>query len=540
MALTVEEALTLKAFRDAKLVSGEKGLKNKITWVNILEILDDLEHLQKGEFLITTAYGLEENDAAYQERIVKTLSSKQLSAIAIQTGYYVKNIPQRLKELSKNEGLPLIELPHHASFSDITKAILERLTPKESDLFEFSEKINRELTDVLLKQIGIQGIARTLYKLTRHPVRIFNSWYQPIAWAGTEPSPFTVEREFLHLKKKKVWETLNHVSKPVEVPGLPDKKLPDQLIIPIRSRGEIHGYISMLKNETEFGQKDVFALNHASSLCALELTKKQNRLKSKIKLINNFIERTIDGNISKEYLKQNTDFFGFSDVKKCCCLVIEVENKQDFDKLYRITTLVELTLKSKNKKVLCGVYKDKIVCIISVEKSNMEKILNLVTHTKEELMKYFSHLHIDFGLGDCYSDLSQLYKSYHEAIKVLNFNKKNKGAKKLYYKNLGIFRLLMEIDANILNDFYKDTLLPIIQYDKTHSMNLAKTLEVFLATNNLKKTADVLFLHRHTVRYRLNKIKKLTGLDPFNQEDQKTLYIALLISDFVHKTSDVD
>jgi len=533
MALTVEEALTLKAFRDAKLVSGEKGLKNEITWVNILEILDDLEHLQKGEFLITTAYGLEEKDAAYQEKIVKTLSRKQLSAIAVQTGYYVKNIPQHLKEVSKNEGLPLIELPHHASFSDITRAILERLTSKESDLFEFSEKINQELTDALLKQMGIQGIAMILYKLTHHPVRILNNWYQPVAWAGTEPSPSTLEREFLHLKKKGLWETLNYVSKPVEVPGLPDIKLPDQLIIPIRSRGEIHGYISMLKKGMEFGQKEVFALNRASSLCALELTKKQNRLKSKIKLTSDFIKKIIDENIPKEYLKQNADFLGFSDVGKCCCLVIEVEKKQDFDKLYRITNLVELTLKSKNKKTLCGVYEDKIVCIISVEKSDMKKVLNLVTHTREELKKYFSPLHIDFGLGNCYNGLSQLHKSYHEAIKVLNFNKKSKGAKKLYYKNLGIFRLLMEIDANILNDFYKDTLLPVIQYDKTHSMDLVKTLEVFLATNNLKKTADILFLHRHTVRYRLNKIKKLTNLDPFNQEDQKTLYIALLISDML-------
>jgi hypothetical protein len=57
MSLTVQEALNLEIFRRCRLLTSGSGLKSNIYWVNILEILDDLSHIEPGEFLITTAHG---------------------------------------------------------------------------------------------------------------------------------------------------------------------------------------------------------------------------------------------------------------------------------------------------------------------------------------------------------------------------------------------------------------------------------------------------------------------------------------------------
>ena len=65
MAITVKEVLDRKLFNGMKAVAGLAGLQAVITWVNIMEIPDSPDTINRGEFLITTGYGLE-NEEKYQ------------------------------------------------------------------------------------------------------------------------------------------------------------------------------------------------------------------------------------------------------------------------------------------------------------------------------------------------------------------------------------------------------------------------------------------------------------------------------------------
>ena len=126
MSLTVQEAMELEVLKEAKLRAGHGGVNKKINWVNILEIMDELNVSRDGELLITTAFGLLDNPRL-QRRLVPHLVENVKACLAIQTGYYLKSIPSVMLQQANAYNLPILELPREVTFANITKAILTRL-----------------------------------------------------------------------------------------------------------------------------------------------------------------------------------------------------------------------------------------------------------------------------------------------------------------------------------------------------------------------------------------------------------------------------
>ena len=70
----------------------------------------------------------------------------------------------------------------------------------------------------------------------------------------------------------------------------------------------------------------------------------------------------------------------------------------------------------------------------------------------------------------------------------------------------------MSEDPAELQRFYEETVAPLVAYDDQYETDLVQTLETFLdADGNVAGTAQRLFTHRHTVRYRLERVRDLTG-----------------------------
>ena len=95
----------------------------------------------------------------------------------------------------------------------------------------------------------------------------------------------------------------------------------------------------------------------------------------------------------------------------------------------------------------------------------------------------------------------------------------------------GTYRLLFRVLASHpeeVKSFYEDTLAPLVRYDDQYSTDLVGTLEAYLGQNcNMNATAQAIHAHRHTVSYRLERVKELSGLDPFTSEDRERLGLGL-------------
>ena len=79
-----------------------------------------------------------------------------------------------------------------------------------------------------------------------------------------------------------------------------------------------------------------------------------------------------------------------------------------------------------------------------------------------------------------------------------------------------------------MRSFYEDTVAPIVRYDDQYSTDLLGTLAAYLDNNcSMAATAQAIHAHRHTVGYRLDRVKELSGLDPLRSEDRERLGLGL-------------
>ena len=101
----------------------------------------------------------------------------------------------------------------------------------------------------------------------------------------------------------------------------------------------------------------------------------------------------------------------------------------------------------------------------------------------------------------------------------------------LSFEDTGAYRLLlpaMSDDPAELERFYHDTIAPLVAYDEQYGTELVHTLEAFLANDgSMAATYKQLFTHRHTIRYRLERIKELTGLDVSSTDGRERLGLGL-------------
>ena len=131
MPVTVGEALQMHAFHRCRLLTGQAGLDNPIKWVNILEILDDLRHIEPGEFLITTGYGFNFAALAQQQRLLEQFAANRLAALAVQIGHYINEIPASFVQAAAAAGIPVLEVPAEISFKQLTRPLLNELMRQE-------------------------------------------------------------------------------------------------------------------------------------------------------------------------------------------------------------------------------------------------------------------------------------------------------------------------------------------------------------------------------------------------------------------------
>jgi sugar diacid utilization regulator len=127
-------------------------------------------------------------------------------------------------------------------------------------------------------------------------------------------------------------------------------------------------------------------------------------------------------------------------------------------------------------------------------------------------------------------DPADLHRAGAEALLAANVAEA-RGLAELSFEQTGAYRLLlpaMSEDPTELEGFFEETVAPLAAYDDQYETELVRTLETFLdADGNVAGTAERLFTHRHTIRYRLERVKELTSLDVGSTEGRERLSLGL-------------
>jgi sugar diacid utilization regulator len=128
-------------------------------------------------------------------------------------------------------------------------------------------------------------------------------------------------------------------------------------------------------------------------------------------------------------------------------------------------------------------------------------------------------------------DPGELPRAASEALLAANVAEGAAEDSPLAFEQTGAYRLLlsaMSENPSELQRFYAETVEPLAAYDEQYETDLVRTLETFLeADGNVAGTAQRLFTHRHTIYYRLERVRELSGLDVSSSDGREKLSLGL-------------
>jgi sugar diacid utilization regulator len=168
------------------------------------------------------------------------------------------------------------------------------------------------------------------------------------------------------------------------------------------------------------------------------------------------------------------------------------------------------------------------VLLPSSEPESVAKAANTI---REELEATLGEFNFTVGHGRITVEPADLFRAGQEALLAVNVAEANGAGNLLSFEDTGAYRLLLPAlcdDPAELHRFYAETIEPLVNYDDQYETNLVHTVDTFLAADgNVAGTAQRLFTHRHTIRYRLERVKDLTGLDCSSTDGRERLSLGL-------------
>jgi len=269
-------------------------------------------------------------------------------------------------------------------------------------------------------------------------------------------------------------------------------------------------------------------LKHAARLCALEFTKNNQVLNAQREYKDAFIYDLLYSNIDEvKDIVNRGEIWGWNLNRPHCVVVFELEEFEDFTTdrhlIDTLLDLVESMLQQYADPPIIMQKKGQIIAVLPVElqpensKTGIKRLAEqILTRTK----LHIGTRQLNIGVGRIYSTPIDIFKSYQEAKVALELGLLIGNNLTIpFFSDLGLARILYHHDLQELKEFYRETLGLLETYDKEHGNELMSSLEQYLLNQcNLKATANSLYLHPNTLRYRLKKIEEIlhTHLDNFD------------------------
>lgn len=218
------------------------------------------------------------------------------------------------------------------------------------------------------------------------------------------------------------------------------------------------------------------------------------------------------------------------------CSVFLDEGRENYAVLDNFTLRISIYMEQKQYENY-SIFPYNDVAIIVVWNYEKERLRNMVTELaqflKKEIPKENTWL---IGVGKQASHVSCLYKSYNQATEIQNLQYRHIIPKDHYlYEDLGVYYLLMSVDnKEVYEQYYTQTLKPILEHDKIKDTHLCDILKYYLEHNgSVQQTADYFYVHRNSINYRLNQIQELLDVDLSDLDTRIQLRLAFMVRDML-------
>jgi sugar diacid utilization regulator len=357
-----------------------------------------------------------------------------------------------------------------------------------------SMDIHQRLTRVAVSGEGQPGIAKALHELTGMPVAIEDRYGNLTAWGGPgRPDPYPKES---FAKREHLLRRLMRATSPT--------RDGERLLLLVSPRPDVMGVLALIDPRHRADQADLVALEHGATVLAMELARLRGIADTELRLRRDLVHDLLAGTDDENALAraEALDY----DLRRPHRVVI-VEGKGRSRAHDALLNAVRRAMRQARQD---GLFETRAgnVAVVTAGQTDWEQLRRTISSDLGG--------QVCVGVGGAAARPSELPRSLREAGLALRLQATLlPGNNACEYPKLGIFRMLAAIpDLADVESFIREWLGSLLDYDARRKAELVHTLTQYLEHGgNYDATAAVLSVHKSTLKYRLQRIRELTGLE---------------------------
>jgi sugar diacid utilization regulator len=414
-----------------------------------------------------------------------------------------------LRVLAQQAGVALSNARLHAQERAISQELgkVNRTLEETVQTLQRSTEVHQRLTEVAISDKGQEGIARAVHELTGYPVAVEDRHGNLRAWAGpNRPDPYP--KDAPARREELLWRALAS-PRPIRDGG--------RLLALARMRGDVLGVLVLVDRAGKAGDHELVALEHGATVLALALAHLRGLAETELRIRRDLVEDLLVG-AEEESALARAEALGYDLERWHRVVVIEGRSRTGDDALFHAASR---TVREMDAGSLL-VSRTGAIVVLANRDVDWEELRMAVLHA-------LGGGRCRIGVGGVADRLSDIPRSFREAQVALSIQAASAGGERATsFDQLGVFRMLCHVqDTAEVERFVRDWLGALLDYDKRKHSELVKTLSTYLECGgSYDATAKALVVHRSTLKYRLQRIKELSGHDLSNPDSHFNLQLA--------------
>ncbi len=535
--LTIEKMLSLPVFAGARVVAGHNGLQNQIRRVHIVSMPDGEEYdwTQGGELILSVGVGLR-NNPDRQRTVIPLMVKQGISGFVLSVDHYLDCAPEIMVAAADRHHFPIIELPGHVAFVEVTEQVLTNILNEQYALQNQVRHIHQSLMDVVLGGGSLWRLLEVLGEYLERSITIESASFELQAYTQQGPidegrersieeersSPEVIES----LMASGIFKQMLTEQQPVYVEPRPEVGLEMRRIVaPIIVAQSVIGYMWIIGDDRELTMLDEMAIGQAATVAALLMYKERAVQETQVKMRGDFFNILLDSEaFSSAWLEGQAAMLDFPLNWNYQIMLVSAGQSTTGD-LTALMNAVDGALKGI-AKALVFTRDQKIVVVLQTRsepdgRTIADALLRRLSQPSDQML---------IGVGNPVYKVGDVASSYEQAMDAVTIAATlgiTEGV--TVFEDLGLLHWLQQIptEALHLNNYYR-AIVKLDSHDKEQNKQLLHTLEMYLGTGGvIKDASEQLFVHRNTLIYRLERVEALTGIDLRNNDHQLNLTVAL-------------
>jgi len=412
----------------------------------------------------------------------------------------------------------------------LERSELQRRTEVQLAEIRLSHETHERLTKLSLDGAGIPSILEVIGSLAGGRAALYSPDGYRIRGAGepVDGMPPRIQAPAIAGAAREVRINAGRPARPLDV-------------VPVRAGSDVLGLLVVgVDDESVDAEGRVRALEHGSTVLALELAKERAAAEVERRLRGDLVEEVLAGGLEAdeaERIARQAERLGHRLPAKAWVVVLEPDDDKTEAALAargqqdRLDGALSGIVRSRLPGALTLVRSSSAVFLVPDELATdlpaVEKLASQVLSAAAAVMKPGS---ASVGIGNVAHGVGELARSHVEARQALRLTRRAGGRGRIAsYRSLGAFRLLLEVQSpDALRRFVDELLGPLLQYAQSRDTPLLETLDALAAARWVRRAAARnLGIHINSMSYRVERIQALTGLQLDDPETRVAISIAL-------------